>query len=77
MGMAVCKPNIGATLFALFGLFFGNLCISTLIAIMVVGYLKNEAPNPSSISINMLALFLAIVSTLCTVFLPKNKDNKE
>jgi len=77
MGMAVCKPNIGATLIALFALFFFNLCISTLIAIMVVEYLTNEAPNPSSISINMLALFFAISLTLCIVSLPKNKDNKE
>lgn len=77
MGMAVCNPNIGVTLFALFALFFVNLCISTLIAMMVVEYFTNEAPNPSSISINMLVLFLSITSTLCIVSLPKNKDNKE
>lgn len=74
MGMSSGKPSILAILIALFAVFFFNLCISTVFAVMLFVYFTGEKPAPGGgFGVNAFVLFMTIALTSLFV---KHHNNK-
>jgi len=77
MGMSSGKPSILAILIALFAVFFFNLCISSVFAVMLFVYFTGEKPVPGGgFGVNALALFMAIVLTSLFMKYGNNKTKE-